>query len=58
MVVSTETKALYTGIIDGILTVSDLKTISSKQIRKGIQSAVDYDITAQKVGVHFFDSRL
>ena len=42
-------RAKYTGIIDGILSTSDLTTISEKKIRKGIQEAVEYDITPQKV---------
>lgn len=36
-------------IIDSILAASDLNTISEKRIRKGLQAAVDYDITPQKV---------
>ncbi|KAL1963516.1 hypothetical protein VTN77DRAFT_8097 [Rasamsonia byssochlamydoides] len=38
----------YIKIIDSILAASDLNTISEKRIRKGIQEAVDYDITPQK----------
>ncbi|KAI9655659.1 MAG: hypothetical protein M1831_004811 [Alyxoria varia] len=46
--VSPETRASYTSIIDGILTVSDLEKISAKQIRNGLQSAVGHDITPYK----------
>jgi hypothetical protein len=40
----------YTEIIDTILAESDLNTISEKRIRKGLQEAVGYDLTPQKVG--------
>jgi upstream activation factor subunit UAF30 len=40
----------YTEIIDTILAESDLNTISEKRIRKGLQEAVGYDLTLQKVG--------
>ena len=43
----------YTKIIDSILACSDLNTISEKRIRKGLQDAVNYDITPQKVGLLF-----
>ena len=46
---SEETKASFLPIIDSILAVSDLNTISGKRIRKGLQAAVDYDLTPQKV---------
>lgn len=36
-------------IIDTILASSDLNTISEKRIRKGLQQALDHDITPQKV---------
>jgi upstream activation factor subunit UAF30 len=36
-------------IIDSILAASDLNTITSKRIREGLQKAVSYDITPQKV---------
>lgn len=39
----------YTEIIDTILAESDLNTISEKRIRKGLQEAVGYDLTPQKV---------
>ncbi|KAL8875679.1 MAG: hypothetical protein Q9198_005993, partial [Flavoplaca austrocitrina] len=39
----------YVKIIDTILASSDLNTISEKRIRKGLQQAVNYDITPQKV---------
>lgn len=35
-------------IIDSILAASDLNTISEKRIRKGLQAAVEHDITPQK----------
>ncbi|KAJ5143257.1 uncharacterized protein N7515_002044 [Penicillium bovifimosum] len=38
----------YIGIIDDILSKSDLTTISEKRIRKGLQDAVGYDLTPQK----------
>jgi upstream activation factor subunit UAF30 len=44
-----DVKASYIVIIDDILAKSDLNTISSKRIREGLQQAVDYDITPQKV---------
>ncbi len=44
-----EVEASYSAIIDSILAASDLNTISAKRIRKGLQAAVDYDITPQKV---------
>ena len=44
-----EVEARYITIIDSILAASDLNTISEKRIRKGLQAAVDYDITPQKV---------
>lgn len=39
----------YIPIIDSILAKSDLQTISEKRIRKGLQEAVGYDLTPQKV---------
>ncbi|KAL8693532.1 MAG: hypothetical protein Q9218_001657 [Villophora microphyllina] len=48
MAVSPEVEASYVKIIDTILASSDLNTISEKRIRKGLQQAVDYDITPQK----------
>ncbi|KAL9588956.1 MAG: hypothetical protein Q9203_002246 [Teloschistes exilis] len=49
MALSAEVEAKYVVIIDTILASSDLNTISEKRIRKGLQQAVDYDITPQKV---------
>ena len=46
-----ETEISYTTIIDSILAASDLNTISEKRIRKGLQAAVDYDITPLKVAM-------
>lgn len=48
-IVPPEVKASYATIIDSILAASDLETISEKRIRKGLQQAVEYDITPQKV---------
>ncbi|KAJ5239373.1 hypothetical protein N7468_003992 [Penicillium chermesinum] len=42
------TRARYTEIIDSILAKSDLNTISTKSIRKGLQDVVGYDLTPQK----------
>lgn len=39
----------YVKVIDSILAASDLNTISEKRIRKGLQEAVGYDLTPQKV---------
>lgn len=44
-----ETRDHFTGIIDSILSQSDLTTISEKRIRRGLQDAVGYDLTPQKV---------
>ncbi|KAL2350769.1 hypothetical protein BJ546DRAFT_856839 [Cryomyces antarcticus] len=43
-----EQEASYSAMIDSILATSDLNTISAKKIRKGLQAAVDYDLTPQK----------
>ncbi|KAI4112427.1 MAG: hypothetical protein LQ345_006422 [Seirophora villosa] len=48
MALSAEAEAKYVKIIDAILASSDLNTISEKRIRKGLQQAVNYDITPQK----------
>ncbi|KAL9098819.1 MAG: hypothetical protein Q9163_005589 [Psora crenata] len=48
MSLSLESRDFFTPIIDSILAASDLNTISEKRIRKGLQAAVDYDITPQK----------
>ncbi|KAL8710780.1 MAG: hypothetical protein Q9225_007234 [Loekoesia sp. 1 TL-2023] len=46
--VSADAEAKYVKIIDAILASSDLNTISEKRIRRGLQQAVNYDITPQK----------
>lgn len=43
----------YVDIIDDILAKSDLTTISEKRIRKGLQDAIGYDLTSQKVSHSF-----
>lgn len=43
-----EQRASYSAIIDDILSKADLNLISAKQIRKGLQAQVDYDLTPQK----------
>ncbi|KZF26833.1 SWIB-domain-containing protein [Xylona heveae TC161] len=48
MALPPDVEAAYTKIIDSILAESDLNTISEKRIRKGLQAAVDHDITPQK----------
>ncbi|KAI4121380.1 MAG: hypothetical protein LQ338_006393 [Usnochroma carphineum] len=48
MALSAEVEAKYTKIIDVILASSDLNTISEKRIRKGLQQAVNDDLTPQK----------
>ncbi|KAL8798277.1 MAG: hypothetical protein Q9182_006807 [Xanthomendoza sp. 2 TL-2023] len=48
MALATEVQARYVKIIDTILASSDLNTISEKRIRKGLQQALNYDITPQK----------
>ena len=47
-----EVEASYITIIDSILAASDLDSISEKRIRKGLQEAVEYDITPQKVRIN------
>ncbi|KAI9771931.1 MAG: hypothetical protein M1839_002714 [Geoglossum umbratile] len=47
-----EVEASYATIIDSILAGSDLNTVSAKTIRKGLQAAVDYDITHQKAAIN------
>ncbi|PMD39459.1 SWIB-domain-containing protein [Hyaloscypha variabilis F] len=44
-------RAQYSAIIDGILASSDLQTISSKQIRKNLQQALQHDISEKKDAV-------
>ncbi|KAJ5989226.1 hypothetical protein N7481_004436 [Penicillium waksmanii] len=51
MSLSSELRDQYTDIIDSILGKSDLNTISEKRIRKGLQDAVGYDLTPQKVAI-------
>ncbi|KAJ5235502.1 uncharacterized protein N7469_004670 [Penicillium citrinum] len=51
MSLSSELRDQYTGIIDSILSKSDLNTISEKRIRKGLQDVIGYDLTAQKVAI-------
>nr|POE63175.1 mitochondrial pyruvate carrier 1 [Quercus suber] len=46
-----EQHAAYSAIIDGILSSSDLNTISAKAIRRGLQEKVDYDLTPQKSAI-------
>ncbi|KAK2779185.1 hypothetical protein FQN53_001508 [Emmonsiellopsis sp. PD_33] len=46
-----DVQASYIKIIDSILASSDLNTISEKRIRRGLQDAVDYDITPQKAAI-------
>ncbi|KAI9891774.1 MAG: hypothetical protein M1814_002338 [Vezdaea aestivalis] len=43
-----EVEASYATIIDSILAASDITTVSAKQIRRGLQQAVTYDLTPQK----------
>ncbi|KAG7007129.1 hypothetical protein G7Y79_00011g030270 [Physcia stellaris] len=45
---TSEEETSYVTIIDSILAASDLNTISEKRIRKGLQAAVEHDITPQK----------
>ncbi|RFU25530.1 hypothetical protein B7463_g10813, partial [Scytalidium lignicola] len=51
MSLTPEETTQYSGIIDGILATADLNTISAKQIRKGLQAALDHDIAEQKQAV-------
>ena len=51
--VSSEEQAKFTPIIDSILAASDLTIISEKRIRKGLQAAVEYDLTEKKVHDQF-----
>ncbi|KAF1981850.1 SWIB-domain-containing protein [Aulographum hederae CBS 113979] len=46
-----DVEASYSAIIDGILAVSNLQTISAKRIRKGLQAKVDVDLTPQKEAI-------
>lgn len=49
LAVTPETREQYVQVIDSILGQSDLNTISEKRIRRGLQEAVGYDLTPQKV---------
>ena len=49
VLVPSEVEASYTAIIDSILATSDLNTVSEKRIRKGLEAAVQDDLTPQKV---------
>lgn len=49
LAVPEEVRAQYVAIIDSILADADLTTISVKQVRNGIQTRVQYDITPHKV---------
>ncbi|KAI9796129.1 MAG: hypothetical protein M1833_006467 [Piccolia ochrophora] len=51
MALPPEVIASYSAIIDGILATSDLTKISSKQIREGLQAAVQYDLGPQKAAI-------
>lgn len=48
-IVSEETRERYIRVIDSILAKSDLATISERRIRRGLQDAVGYDLTPEKV---------
>lgn len=50
LAVSAEDLASFTKIIDSVLAVSDLQTISAKKIRKAIQATTDLDVASHKVG--------
>jgi len=45
-------RAAFTPIIDEILAVSDLTTISAKRIRKSLQEKIGYDLTPHKSAVN------
>ena len=51
--VSHERRATYKSIIDSIQAKSDLQTVSEKRVRKGLEDAVGYDLTPQKVCLSF-----
>ncbi|RDW68580.1 hypothetical protein BP5796_09237 [Coleophoma crateriformis] len=44
-------KAQYSAIIDDIIAKGDLTTISAKQIRKGLQDAIEKDLSDQKLEI-------
>lgn len=48
-IVSSEQISKYTTTIDRIIANGDLETISTKQIRNGLQMAVDEDLSEYKV---------
>jgi hypothetical protein len=39
----------FTRIIDGLLAVADLNTVTRKKIREGLESALGRDLSSQKV---------
>ena len=49
MVVTEEDKARFIPIIDSILLVADLQTITRGKIREGLELAIGRDLTEQKV---------
>ncbi|KAI9717539.1 MAG: hypothetical protein M1812_004680 [Candelaria pacifica] len=51
MALSSDAEADYAKIIDGILAVSDINTISASRIRKGLQAAVNEDLESQKAAI-------
>lgn len=51
LIVPSEVRTKYIGIIDTILNGADLTTITRKSILIGIQDRIEYDITPQKVGL-------
>ncbi|KAJ5473828.1 hypothetical protein N7475_003394 [Penicillium sp. IBT 31633x] len=53
MSLTSDVRDKYVDIIDDILAKSDLTTISEKRIRKGLQDAIGYDLTSQKVSHSF-----
>jgi len=52
MSLTKEIEASHILIIDSILARSDLDTVSAKSIRKGLQAAVNYDLTDQKAAIN------
>jgi hypothetical protein len=49
LAVSASEEAAYKRIIDGLLAVADLNTVTRKKIREGLESALGRDLSAQKV---------
>jgi hypothetical protein len=47
-------RAQFSALIDGILAEGDLSTISAKQIRKGLQAKLTFDISSKKVSASQF----